>query len=171
MNNFYVFILRVVKPELYKDIPFWTVLLGENFYPNHSFWYVEDGTIVIRTTDTLRILNFKIQCVFIKYNKFYKDIKLEYIMDYGDAIDITINGESISGIEYFNRNVQLYFKKTGIIIGNDPQDCPISKFFWKHYEFIDKTRSYNYIQMQDVEMIYEPTLEDVFKKKLFPQYL
>ena len=171
MNTFYVFILRVVKPELYKDIPFWTVLLGEGFYPNHSFWNEEDGTIVIRTNDSYRILHFKMQCIFIKYNKYYKNIELEYIKNYGDAIDITINDETISGIEYFNRNVQLYYEETGIVIGNEPQDCPISKKFWEYNDFIDKTRGYNYIQMQDVERIYEPTLEDVFKKKLFPQYL
>ena len=171
MNTFYVFILRVVKPELYKDIPFWTVLLGEDFYPNHSFGSENDGVIAIRTTDTLRILNFKIQCIFIKYNKYYKNIELEYIKNYGDAIDITINDETISGVEYFNRNVQLYYEETVIVIGNEPQDCPISKKFWEYNDFIDKTRGYNYIQMQDVERIYEPTLEDVFKKKLFPQYL
>ena len=171
MNTFYVFILRVVKPELYKDIPFWTVLLGEDFYPKHSFWNENDGAIAISTTDTFRILNFKIQCIFIKYNKFYKDIKLEYIKNYGEDIDITIDEETISGTEYFNRNVQLYYEETGIVIGNEPQDCPISKKFWEYNDFIDKTRGYNYIQMQDVERIYEPTLEDVFKKKLFPQYL
>ena len=171
MNTFYVFILRVVKPELYKDIPFMTVLLGEDFYPNHSFWSENDGVIAIRTTDTLRILNFKIQCIFIKYNKYYKNIELEYIKNYGDAIDITINDETISGVEYFNRNVQLYYEETGIVIGNEPQDCPISKKFWEYNDFIDKTRGYNYIQMQDVERIYEPTLEDVFKKKLFSLYL
>jgi len=168
---FNVFILRVVKLELYKDIPFWTVLLGEDFYPNHSFWSENDGMIAIRTSDTFGILNFKIQCIFIKYNKYYKDIELEYIKNYGDAIDITIDEETISGIEYFNRNVQLYYEKTGITIGNEPQDCPISKKFWEYNFFIDKTRSYTHIQMQDVERIYEPTLDDVFKKKLFPQYL
>jgi len=146
-------------------------IIRRRFYPNHSFWNENTGTIAIRTTDTFRILNFKIQCVFIKYNKYYKDIELEYIKNYGDAIDITIDEETISGIEYFNRNVQLYYQKTGIIIGNEPQDCLISKKFWEYYEFIDKTRSYNYTQMQDVKIIYEPTLEDVFKEKLFPQYL
>ena len=171
MNIFNIFILRVVKPELFKDIPFWTVLLGEDFYPNHSFWNENDGTISIRTNDSYRILHFKIQCIFIKHIKYYKNIALEYYMDYGEAINITINEETISGTEYFNRNVQLYYEKTGITIGNEPQDCPISKKFWEHYEFIDKTRSYNYIQMQDFKIIYEPTLEDVFKEKLFPQYL
>lgn len=165
------FIVRVVNQSLYKDIPFWTVLLGQDFYPKNSFWDENDGTIAIRTKDTYKILYFKMQCIFIKYNKYYKDIKLEYQMNYGDAIDIIIGNETISGAEYFNRNAQLYFEQTGILIGNEPQDCPISNQFWEHSYFIDKTRSYTVEQMKKIVEIEEPNLYDFFKEKLFPQYL
>jgi hypothetical protein len=167
MNRFNVFCISVVDISLYKDIPFWTTLLGKDFYPNHSFWDEFSGDIFIKTTDNFRILNFKIECIWIKYNRYYKNLKFQYKKYYGDEIQYRVeNDEVISGIEFFNRNAKLYFEETGISIGTEPQDCKISNKFWEYNEFIERTRSFNVYQMKEVEMIYEPTLDDFFNKKL-----
>ena len=67
---------------------------------------------------------------------------------------------------FSNPNAKLYFEETGISIGTEPQDCKISNKFWEYNEFIERTRSFNVYQMKEVEMIYEPTLDDFFNKKL-----
>lgn len=171
MDRFNVFILMVLEEELYKDIPFWTILLGQDFYPNHSFWDEKDGMIAIRTTDSFQMLAFKVNCTLIKYNKYFKNIRVEYKKYYGEDIGFVIGAEKMSGTEYFNNNANAYFEKTGKWIGNEPQDCPISQKFLEYNDFIDRTRSFNYLQMQDEVILYKPTLEDFFKKKLYPQYL
>ena len=171
MHKFNFFCVEVVDKTLYKDIPFWTEFLGDDFYPNHCFWDKKSGDIFIKTTDNFRILNFKIQCIWLKYNKFYKNIKISYKKIYGEECIFNFDREIIDGIEYFNRNAKIHFEKAGICFGTEVQDCPISKKFWEYNEFIENTRSFNVYQMKEVTMIFEPTLDDFFRKKLYKNYL